>query len=104
MPQATAADLLGTEFHRCILDSRSGQKSEHWIYVGADTPGTESYADHSAWSRDGLPQTHKIPLRDFSQRGIGIAYRKENAKAEVMRLSGHHLLTDPWQAPTPLSV
>jgi hypothetical protein len=46
MPQATAADLLGTEFHRCILDSRSGQKSEHWIYVGADTPGTESYADH----------------------------------------------------------
>ena len=30
-----------------------------------------------------------------------MAYRKENAKAEVMRLSGHHLL---WQAPKPLSV
>jgi hypothetical protein len=36
----------------------------------------------------------KIPLRDFSRRGI--------AKAEVMKgLSGHHLL---WQEPTPLSV
>jgi hypothetical protein len=44
----------------------------------------------------------KIPLRDFSRRGIG--YRKENAKAELTRLSGPHLLTGPWQAPTPLSV
>jgi hypothetical protein len=44
----------------------------------------------------------KIPLRNFSRRGI--AYQKENAKPELMGLSGPHRLPGPWQEPAPLSV
>ena len=44
----------------------------------------------------------KFPLRNFSRRGI--AYQKENAKPELMGLSGPHRLTGPWQEPWPLSV
>ena len=50
-----------------------------------------------------ITRQEKIPLRDLSRRGITYTEKKRQRLGHEA-IWGHHLLTDPWHMPAPLSV
>jgi hypothetical protein len=53
MPHATAADLLGKEFPRCIMGTYGTQQSEHLVYLGTGTPELSQFHERSSTAGPG---------------------------------------------------